>query len=114
MPVMAPYFYKGWKFNKSRNLHFLQALVTGSVPGFVDVVLNFGSAKYEGDSILAQMSQAGQRVVFYGDDTWIKLFSDHFTRSEGTTSFYVTDYTEVIYKVKGLYWIRYVYPSVAF
>ncbi|XP_048757530.2 GPI ethanolamine phosphate transferase 2-like isoform X2 [Ostrea edulis] len=73
----------------------VKALVTGSVPGFVDVVLNFGSAKYEGDSILAQMSQAKQRVVFYGDNTWIKLFSDHFTRYEGTTSFFVTDYTEV-------------------
>lgn len=72
--------------------------MTGSVPGFVDVILNFGSTKYEGDNILAQMSRAGRRVVFLGDDTWIKLFSDHFTRYEGTTSFFVTDYTEV----KGL------------
>ncbi|XP_061192522.1 GPI ethanolamine phosphate transferase 2-like [Saccostrea echinata] len=73
----------------------IKALVTGSVPGFVDVILNFGSTKYEGDSILAQLSRAGRRVVFYGDDTWIKLFSDQFTRFEGTTSFFVTDYTEV-------------------
>lgn len=73
----------------------IKALMTGSVPGFVDVILNFGSTKYEGDNILAQMSRAGRRVVFFGDDTWIKLFSDHFTRYEGTTSFFVTDYTEV-------------------
>lgn len=72
--------------------------MTGSVPGFADVILNFGSTKYEGDNILTQMSRAGRRVVFFGDDTWIKLFSDHFTRYEGTTSFFVTDYTEV----KGL------------
>ncbi len=34
-------------------------------------------------------------MVFYGDDTWIRLFPEHFLRSEGTTSFFVTDYTEV-------------------
>ena len=31
----------------------------------------------------------------YGDDTWLKLFPGRFTREEGTSSFFVTDYKEV-------------------
>ena len=41
------------------------------------------------------MKTAGKKIVFYGDDTWIKLFPGHFLRTDGTTSFFVTDYTEV-------------------
>ena len=36
-----------------------------------------------------------KRIIFFGDDTWIKLFPDHFDRHDGTTSFFVTDFTEV-------------------
>ncbi len=36
-----------------------------------------------------------KRILFYGDDTWLKLFPNHFTKSEGTTSFFVSDTTEV-------------------
>lgn len=31
----------------------------------------------------------------YGDDTWIKLFPGVFSRTDGTSSFYVSDFTEV-------------------
>ena len=31
----------------------------------------------------------------YGDDTWLKLFPDFFHRADGTTSFFVSDFTEV-------------------
>ena len=34
-------------------------------------------------------------MVFYGDDTWIRLFPNSFQRQDPTTSFYVNDYTEV-------------------
>lgn len=38
------------------------------------------------------------RIVFYGDDTWLRLFPTHFEAdSEGTVSFFVKDYTEVVY-----------------
>lgn len=73
----------------------LQAITTGSIPGFVDVVMNFGSPVLADDNIVTQMKRAGKTVTFFGDDTWLKLFPDHFTRSDGTTSFFVTDYTEV-------------------
>jgi len=65
------------------------------VPGFVDVVLNFDTAVMRGDNILSQLHAAGRRIVFYGDDTWIRMFPKLFQRFDGTTSFFVTDYTEV-------------------
>ncbi|XP_048511974.1 GPI ethanolamine phosphate transferase 2-like isoform X6 [Athalia rosae] len=73
----------------------IKAITTGSAPTFVDVVLNFGSKKISGDSLLLQAKNHGHKLIFYGDDTWLKLFPDLFYRSDGTTSFFVTDYTEV-------------------
>jgi predicted AlkP superfamily pyrophosphatase or phosphodiesterase len=73
----------------------IKALMTGGVPGFVDVLLNAVSSALHEDNLLAQAISAGKKIVFFGDDTWMKLFPGHFTRSDGTTSFFVTDYTEV-------------------
>jgi len=69
--------------------------MTGAVPGFVDVMLNFNTAELTDDNILLQLQVMGKKLVFYGDDTWIHLFPRMFTRQDGTTSFFVTDYTEV-------------------
>ena len=74
---------------------FWQALTTGGIPGFIDVVLNMDSSSLQEDSLISQMKFANKKLVFYGDDTWIKLFPGHFERADGTTSFFVTDYTEV-------------------
>lgn len=41
------------------------------------------------------LSERNARVVMYGDDTWLKLFPGRFLRYDGTTSFIVSDYTEV-------------------
>lgn len=73
-----------------------QAITTGSTPSFVDVALNFGSPALEEDNIITQMKRNGRQIVFFGDDTWIRLFPQHFVRSDGTSSFYVSDFTEVI------------------
>lgn len=47
------------------------------------------------DNLISQMKFANKKIVFYGDDTWMRLFPEHFERTDGTTSFFVTDYTEV-------------------
>ena len=73
----------------------LQALTTGGIPGFIDVVFNADSKFLQEDNLISQMKFANKKIVFYGDDTWIKLFPEHFLRTDGTTSFFVTDYTEV-------------------
>jgi ethanolaminephosphotransferase len=72
-----------------------QAMTTGTVPNFVDVALNLGSSEILEDNLLLQARQHDMELIFYGDETWLKLFPNVFTRSEGTTSFFVSDFTEV-------------------
>lgn len=69
--------------------------MTGSVSTFADVALNFGAPAVKGDSVLRAAKARGRRSVMYGDDTWLRLFPGLWAESDGTTSFYVTDYTEV-------------------
>ena len=100
--------FGGWKHreklrktNYDRTIYLptslsLQAITSGSIPGFVDVVLNFGSTALTDDNLITQLKLAGKILTFFGDDTWLNLFPDHFTRTDGTTSFFVTDFTEVI------------------
>ena len=79
----------------------IKAITTGSVPSFLDVVLNFAesdttSTLAHQDSWLAQSkAKPGTKLVMYGDDTWLKLFPGFFDRADGTTSFFVSDFTEV-------------------
>lgn len=74
---------------------YLQALMTGSIPGFIDIVMNLNSPELLEDNLIWQAKRAGKRIAFYGDDTWIKLFPKHFVEFDGTTSFFVSDFTEV-------------------
>ncbi|KAG7301597.1 hypothetical protein JYU34_014572 [Plutella xylostella] len=71
------------------------AMMTGSISTFADVALNFGAPAVTGDSVLRVAQSRKKRSVMYGDDTWLRLFPGMWAESDGTTSFYVTDYTEV-------------------
>ncbi|GAM86846.1 hypothetical protein ANO11243_048660 [Dothideomycetidae sp. 11243] len=86
----------------------VKALTTGSVPSFVDLILNFAESDTSSslvlqDTWLAQIkahihgedAETRGELVFYGDDTWLKLFPNFFTRWDGTSSFFVSDFTEV-------------------
>ncbi|KAG9338530.1 hypothetical protein JZ751_025586 [Albula glossodonta] len=73
----------------------IKALTTGSIPGFIDVVVNLNSPALLEDNLLWQAKAAGKKIIFYGDDTWVRLFPKHFMEYDGTTSFFVSDYTEV-------------------
>ncbi|XP_042643626.1 GPI ethanolamine phosphate transferase 2 isoform X1 [Tyto alba] len=73
----------------------IKALMTGSIPGFIDVIVNLNSPALLDDNLIWQAKTAGKRVIFYGDDTWVKLFPKHFMEYDGTTSFFVSDFTEV-------------------
>lgn len=73
----------------------LKAMTTGSVPSFLDVILNIAESDTSStlafqDTWLAQLKARGDQLVMYGDDTWLKLFPGMFDRSDGTTSFYVS------------------------
>nr|XP_058923370.1 GPI ethanolamine phosphate transferase 2 isoform X2 [Kogia breviceps] len=77
----------------------IKALMTGSLPGFIDVVRNLNSPTLLEDNVITRAKAAGKRIIFYGDETWVKLFPKHFVEYDGTTSFFVSDYTEVDYNV---------------
>ncbi|RDW59278.1 mannose-ethanolamine phosphotransferase LAS21 [Aspergillus mulundensis] len=73
----------------------LKAITTGSVPSFLDVILNIAESDTSStlayqDTWLAQIKAKGDRLVMYGDDTWLKLFPGMFSRADGTTSFFVS------------------------
>lgn len=73
----------------------LKAMTTGSVPSFLDVILNIAESDTSStlafqDTWLAQLKARGDQLVMYGDDTWLKLFPGMFGRADGTTSFFVS------------------------
>lgn len=70
-------------------------MTSGAVSSFIDVVLNFGKSTVTTDNVLLQAKNHGHNIIFYGDDTWLKLYPNIFNRFDGTTSFFVSDYTEV-------------------
>ena len=84
-----------WICCLSLECFFLQALMTGSIPGFVDVIRNLNSPVLQEDSVIRQAKAAGKRMIFYGHETWLRLFPKHFVEYDGTTSFFVSDYIEV-------------------
>eukprot|EP01116_Phalansterium_solitarium_P013753 TRINITY_DN31158_c0_g1_i1.p1 TRINITY_DN31158_c0_g1~~TRINITY_DN31158_c0_g1_i1.p1 ORF type:complete len:286 (-),score=41.54 TRINITY_DN31158_c0_g1_i1:74-931(-) len=73
----------------------IKALTSGRVPSFMDFAMNFNSRELKDDNFVTQLHRAGRELLFYGDDTWLKLFPGHFLRSDGTTSFFVMDTVEV-------------------
>ena len=74
----------------------VKAMTTGSIPSFLDVILNFAesdttSSLAHQDTWLAQLKdKPGGKLTMYGDDTWLKLFPETFARTDGTTSFFVS------------------------
>lgn len=73
----------------------IKALTTGSVPQFIDIVLNLANTQALKNSIIHSANRKRKRVVFYGDETWLKLFPSEFFRFEATNSFFVKDFFEV-------------------
>lgn len=79
-------------------------MLTGSVPSFLDVILNFAesdttSSLVNQDNWLLQLQARNDaKLVMYGDDTWLKLFPNTFFRADGTSSFFVS-VSDFFYKV---------------
>lgn len=73
----------------------IKSLTTGSIPQFMDIVLNLANAQVLADSVIHSAKKVNKKIVFYGDETWLKLFPDQFLRHEGTNSFFVKDFKEV-------------------
>ncbi|KAI8371582.1 alkaline-phosphatase-like protein [Radiomyces spectabilis] len=79
----------------------IKALTTGTVPSFLDAILNIAesdttSSLVHHDNWVYQFKHSGdRRIHLFGDDTWLRLFPGLFSKTDGTTSFYVSDTIEV-------------------
>ncbi|OMJ26877.1 GPI ethanolamine phosphate transferase 2 [Smittium culicis] len=81
----------------------IKAMMTGTIPGYIDAVTNLldsknstGTSDDQQDSIIWQLVNASKKNIhMYGDDTWLRLFPNSFSEYEGTTSFYVSDTVQV-------------------
>ncbi|KAL8710486.1 MAG: hypothetical protein Q9220_004918 [cf. Caloplaca sp. 1 TL-2023] len=75
----------------------IKAMTTGSIPSFLDVILNFAegdeSSGLEGqDTWLAQLgAKRNGQLILYGDDTWLKLFPKTFAHSDDDQDFTQVD-----------------------
>lgn len=57
------------------------------------MVLNLGSAELRLDSFLHQLHDNDDRIVFSGDDTWVKMFPHMFERQTANQdSLFVNDF----------------------
>src|SRR5271169_2442716 len=70
----------------------IKALTTGSIPNFLDAILNIAESDTSStlafqDTWVSQANLSGSRVVMYGDDTWIKLFPGCFRGQMGLQAF---------------------------
>lgn len=69
----------------------LKALLTGSLPTFLDVGSCFSAGVITEDNVVWQAVNAGKRVAVVGDDTWSQLFPHHLAISRPFPSFNVKD-----------------------
>lgn len=70
-------------------------MTTGTVPNFIDIILNLGNTEINIDSLLHQTYDKGKKIVFCGDDTWVKMFPEMFHRKmENRDSLFVNDFYE--------------------
>lgn len=62
----------------------IKALMSGTLPTFIDAGSNFDSYLIEDDNLIQQSYLNNKSVIILGDDTWLSLFSEdllaqHFT-----------------------------------
>ncbi|PIN16984.1 Glycosylphosphatidylinositol anchor synthesis protein [Handroanthus impetiginosus] len=77
----------------------LKAMVSGAIGGFLDVASNFNAQAFLDDNLIAQFLRIGWKMVMLGDETWLKLFPNMFTRHDGVSSFFVKDTIQVDHNV---------------
>lgn len=79
----------------------INALTTGSLPTFIDIGSNFASTEINEDNIIDKLKAKNRTIVFMGDDTWVGLYPNRFTRQYPYPSFNVWDLDTVDNGVKS-------------
>ncbi|VDK75208.1 unnamed protein product [Dibothriocephalus latus] len=70
-------------------------MATGRLSAFLDAIENTKSSVVTQDSWVQRLSDRRKRLELYGDNTWLKLFPQGFTKADGVSSFFVRDFYEV-------------------
>lgn len=91
--------FRSRTYSPTVTLPRVKTLITGTVPGFSDLLVNLNAKELQGDNFIHQAYSSGKKISFYGDNTWLKILPHHFHRHDGTSSFFVSDYTEVDHNV---------------
>ncbi|KAH9286311.1 GPI ethanolamine phosphate transferase 3 [Echinococcus granulosus] len=78
----------------------LKALLTGSMPTFIDAGSNFGGSELQEDNILKQWALTGKKICFAGDQVWVELVPNWFLESYPFPSFNIKDLDTVDTAVK--------------
>ncbi|KAG2200064.1 hypothetical protein INT47_007709 [Mucor saturninus] len=78
----------------------IKAMTTGTIPSFLDAILNIAESDTSSsldfhDNWVHQFKSNNKTIHFFGDDTWMRLFPGVFDKTDGTTSFLVSDTVEV-------------------
>lgn len=99
--------FTGFSSPPTVTLPRLKGITTGSSSNFLDAILNINEDDTSSSSNLGNQDSWVQqfklhksiskesKINFFGDDTWLKLFPDFFDEIDGTSSFFVSDFTEV-------------------
>lgn len=70
----------------------IKALMSGTLPTFIDAGSNFDSYFIEDDNLIQQTYQNNKSVVVLGDDTWLSLFDSKMIKEHETyPSFNIKD-----------------------
>nr|XP_026495572.1 GPI ethanolamine phosphate transferase 3 isoform X1 [Vanessa tameamea] len=72
-------------------LQRIKALVTGSLPTFVDISSNFAAIEIQEDNVIDQNVKGGGEAILLGDDTWMRLIPGRWLRSHALYSFHTWD-----------------------
>ncbi|CAH2089426.1 unnamed protein product [Euphydryas editha] len=72
-------------------LQRLKALMTGSLPTFVDASSNFAAIEIQEDNVIDQIVKGGRKAILLGDDTWMRLIPGRWLRSHALYSFHTWD-----------------------
>ncbi|MES1919850.1 hypothetical protein MHBO_001606, partial [Bonamia ostreae] len=59
----------------------IKALMTGSIPGYIEFRENFGGTEINEDNLLKQFAQSNKKSIFLGDFIWEGMFPNAFVRS---------------------------------
>ncbi|CAG5055624.1 unnamed protein product [Parnassius apollo] len=72
-------------------LQRVKALVTGSLPTFIDASSNFAAMELQEDNLIDQVVKSGGKAILLGDDTWSRLLPGRWLRSHALYSFHTWD-----------------------